>query len=114
MPRHCENTLRSKVKCGDKSTTTAIIAVRQVEPFEVGRERAMLREEDNILSNPISVKETIRWSSDYFLFSEIEGTLIRNKVLFRQPCANSCRELAQWAGTRFLPNRFKQVNPAFR
>ncbi|GBN02598.1 hypothetical protein AVEN_174995-1 [Araneus ventricosus] len=57
MPRHCENTLRSIVKCRANSTTTAIIAVRQVKPFEVGRERAMLREEDNILSNPISGTE---------------------------------------------------------
>ncbi|GBO40529.1 hypothetical protein AVEN_138262-1 [Araneus ventricosus] len=57
MPRHCINTLRSIVKCRANSTTTAIIAVRQVRPFEVGRERAMLREEDNILSNPVSGTE---------------------------------------------------------
>ncbi|GBO15288.1 hypothetical protein AVEN_93639-1 [Araneus ventricosus] len=54
MPRHCVNTLRGIVKCRANSTTTAIIAVRQVKPFEVGRERAMLREENNILSNPVS------------------------------------------------------------
>ncbi|GBM33771.1 hypothetical protein AVEN_183032-1, partial [Araneus ventricosus] len=50
-PRHCVNTLLGIVKCLANSTTTPIIAVRQVKPFEVGRERAMLRE-DNILSNP--------------------------------------------------------------
>ncbi|GBM05952.1 hypothetical protein AVEN_80548-1 [Araneus ventricosus] len=54
MPRHCENTLRGIVKCCANSTTTATIAVRQVKSFEVGRERAMLRDEDNILCNPIS------------------------------------------------------------
>ncbi|GBO04888.1 hypothetical protein AVEN_233888-1 [Araneus ventricosus] len=58
MPRHCENTLRGIVKCRANSTTTAIIAVRQVKPFEVGSEKAMLREEDTILSNPISGAET--------------------------------------------------------
>ncbi|GBO38984.1 hypothetical protein AVEN_205359-1 [Araneus ventricosus] len=58
MPRHCGNTLRGIVKCRANSTTTATIAVRQVKPFEVGRERAMLREEDNILSNPVSGTET--------------------------------------------------------
>ncbi|GBN34200.1 hypothetical protein AVEN_25464-1 [Araneus ventricosus] len=56
--RHCINTLRGIVKCRANSTTTAIIAVRQVKPFEVGRERSMLREEDNILSNPVSRTET--------------------------------------------------------
>ncbi|GBN45261.1 hypothetical protein AVEN_111259-1 [Araneus ventricosus] len=54
MPRHCVNTLRGILKCRANSTTAAIIAVRQVKPFEVGRERDILREEDNILSNPVS------------------------------------------------------------
>ncbi|GBM92398.1 hypothetical protein AVEN_245691-1 [Araneus ventricosus] len=54
MPRHCIDTLRSIMKCRANSITTAIIAVRQVKSFEVGRERSMLREEDNILSNPVS------------------------------------------------------------
>ncbi|GBM30813.1 hypothetical protein AVEN_52607-1 [Araneus ventricosus] len=58
MPRHCINTLRGIGKCLANSTTTAIITVRQVKPFEVGRERSMLREEDNILSNPVSGMET--------------------------------------------------------
>ncbi|GBN37940.1 hypothetical protein AVEN_238742-1 [Araneus ventricosus] len=58
VPRHCINTLRSKVKCRANSTTTAVIAARQVKPFEVGKERSMLREEDNILSNPVSGTET--------------------------------------------------------
>ncbi|GBO05776.1 hypothetical protein AVEN_244196-1, partial [Araneus ventricosus] len=53
MPRNCVNTLLGIVRCRANSTTTALIAVRQVRPFEEGRERAMLREEDNILSNPI-------------------------------------------------------------
>ncbi|GBM58228.1 hypothetical protein AVEN_199708-1 [Araneus ventricosus] len=48
MPRHRESTLRGIVKCRAKSTISAIIAVREVKPFEVGRERAMLRE-DSIL-----------------------------------------------------------------
>ncbi|GBN24718.1 hypothetical protein AVEN_218140-1, partial [Araneus ventricosus] len=52
MPRQCINALRGIVKFRANSTTTAIIAVRQVKPFEVGRLIAMLREEDNILSNP--------------------------------------------------------------
>ncbi|GBM43717.1 hypothetical protein AVEN_60520-1 [Araneus ventricosus] len=51
MPRHCENTRRGIVKCCANSTTTAIIAVGQVKPFEVGRERT-------ILSNPVSGMET--------------------------------------------------------
>ncbi|GBO13487.1 hypothetical protein AVEN_22619-1, partial [Araneus ventricosus] len=50
MPRHCVNTLRGIVKRSANSTTAAKISVRQVKPFEVGRERAMLKEEDNILS----------------------------------------------------------------
>ncbi|GBM87531.1 hypothetical protein AVEN_21987-1 [Araneus ventricosus] len=53
MPRHCENTLRGIVKCRANSNTTALIVVRQVKPSEVGREMTMLREEDNILSNPV-------------------------------------------------------------
>ncbi|GBN53007.1 hypothetical protein AVEN_175098-1 [Araneus ventricosus] len=57
-PRHCINTLRDIVKCRANSTTTVIIAVRQVKSFEVGRERSMLREEANILSNPVSGTET--------------------------------------------------------
>ncbi|GBN88161.1 hypothetical protein AVEN_248121-1 [Araneus ventricosus] len=66
MPRHCVNTLRGIVKYRANSTTTAIIAVGgitafvasnpitpfiqdsiavgQMKPFEVGRERALLRE----------------------------------------------------------------------
>ncbi|GBN89406.1 hypothetical protein AVEN_255002-1 [Araneus ventricosus] len=58
MTRHCIDTLRGIVKCRANSTTTAIIAVRQVKSFEIGRERSMLREEDNILSNPVSGTET--------------------------------------------------------
>ncbi|GBM17947.1 hypothetical protein AVEN_171238-1 [Araneus ventricosus] len=62
MSRHCKNTLlgiyTTIVKRRANSTTTAIIAVRQVKPFEVGRERAVLREEDDILSNPVSGTET--------------------------------------------------------
>ncbi|GBM85766.1 hypothetical protein AVEN_74405-1 [Araneus ventricosus] len=54
MPRHRIDTLRGTVKCRANSTTTAVIAVRQVKPFEVGRERSVLREEDNILCNPVS------------------------------------------------------------
>ncbi|GBN22888.1 hypothetical protein AVEN_166270-1 [Araneus ventricosus] len=54
MPRRCIDTLRGIVKCRANSTTTAKIAVRQVKPFEVRRERSMLREDDNILSNPVS------------------------------------------------------------
>ncbi|GBN74649.1 hypothetical protein AVEN_194712-1 [Araneus ventricosus] len=54
MSRHCVDTLGGIVKCRANSTTTAMIAVRQVKPFEEGRERSMLREEDNILSNPVS------------------------------------------------------------
>ncbi|GBM06950.1 hypothetical protein AVEN_239658-1 [Araneus ventricosus] len=57
MSRHCVNTLRGIEKCRAISTTAAKIAVRQVKPFEEGRERAMLREEDNILSNPVSGTE---------------------------------------------------------
>ncbi|GBM48279.1 hypothetical protein AVEN_98029-1 [Araneus ventricosus] len=53
MPRHCVNTLRGIVKCRANSTTTAKIAVRHVKRFELDRERPMLREEDNILSNPV-------------------------------------------------------------
>ncbi|GBN13906.1 hypothetical protein AVEN_266431-1 [Araneus ventricosus] len=45
MPRHCENTFRGTVKCRAISTTTAVIAVREVKPSEIGRERAMFREE---------------------------------------------------------------------
>ncbi|GBM72601.1 hypothetical protein AVEN_107151-1 [Araneus ventricosus] len=56
MPRHCENKLRVIVKCRANSTTTAMIAVRQVKRLEVGRERTMLR--DDIVSNTVSGKET--------------------------------------------------------
>ncbi|GBN20022.1 hypothetical protein AVEN_254600-1 [Araneus ventricosus] len=57
IPRHCDNTHRGMVKCRTNSTTTAIIAVIEVKPFEVGSERAMLREEDNIFSNPVNGTE---------------------------------------------------------
>ncbi|GBN94238.1 hypothetical protein AVEN_226813-1 [Araneus ventricosus] len=51
MPRHCENTLRGIVKCSANSTTPAIIAVRQVKPFEVGRENAVPEEFSSGLYN---------------------------------------------------------------
>ncbi|GBL84887.1 hypothetical protein AVEN_200202-1 [Araneus ventricosus] len=57
MPIDCEKThWHYEVPC--QFHRTAIIAVREVKPFEVGRERAMLREEDNILSNSVSGTET--------------------------------------------------------
>ncbi|GBL69250.1 hypothetical protein AVEN_39688-1 [Araneus ventricosus] len=62
MPRHSESTLRCIVKCRASSTTTALIAVREVKLFEVDRERAMFRE-DNILSNLIrSTRSFASWS----------------------------------------------------
>ncbi|GBN52276.1 hypothetical protein AVEN_253198-1 [Araneus ventricosus] len=54
MPRQCDGTLCGIVKCRTSSTATALIAVREVKPFKVGRERAMFREENNTLSNPVS------------------------------------------------------------
>ncbi|GBM96737.1 hypothetical protein AVEN_91804-1 [Araneus ventricosus] len=54
IPIPCVGTLRGIVKYPANSATTAMIAVREVKTFEVGRERAMLRKEDNILSNPVS------------------------------------------------------------
>ncbi|GBM51062.1 hypothetical protein AVEN_123874-1 [Araneus ventricosus] len=63
LPRHCINTLRGIVKCRVNSTTTTIIAVRQVKPFEVDKERSMLREEDNILSNPVSETDYLSMQS---------------------------------------------------
>ncbi|GBN95298.1 hypothetical protein AVEN_151982-1 [Araneus ventricosus] len=69
MPRHCTNTLRGIVKCRANSTTTAVIAIRQVKPFEVGRERSMLRE-DSILSvpPPVIVPGGVRpWPGDWLL-----------------------------------------------
>ncbi|GBN03162.1 hypothetical protein AVEN_78175-1 [Araneus ventricosus] len=44
MPKYCEGTLRGIVKCRASSTAAALVAFRKVKPFEVGRERAMLRE----------------------------------------------------------------------
>ncbi|GBL80500.1 hypothetical protein AVEN_225206-1 [Araneus ventricosus] len=58
MPKHCEGTFRGIMKSRASSTTTALVAVRQVKTFEVGRERAMFRQEDNIFSNPVSGTET--------------------------------------------------------
>ncbi|GBN90588.1 hypothetical protein AVEN_73912-1 [Araneus ventricosus] len=58
IPRQCVNTLRGTVKCRANSTTAAIILVRQVKSFELDREMAMLREENNILSNPVSGTKT--------------------------------------------------------
>ncbi|GBN93829.1 hypothetical protein AVEN_125232-1 [Araneus ventricosus] len=52
LPEHSEGALRGTVKCRASTTTTALITARAVEPFEVGR--GMFREEDNILSNPVS------------------------------------------------------------
>ncbi|GBL82316.1 hypothetical protein AVEN_252481-1 [Araneus ventricosus] len=70
MPRHCEGTLRGIVKCHARSTTTALIAVREAKSSEVGREKAMFRE-DNTISSPVSeslhyatklnTKHTILW-----------------------------------------------------
>ncbi|GBN92546.1 hypothetical protein AVEN_213218-1 [Araneus ventricosus] len=57
MPRHCIDTLRGIMKCRANSTTTAIIAVRQVKPFEVSRERAMYREEDSTTTAIIAVRQ---------------------------------------------------------
>ncbi|GBN44429.1 hypothetical protein AVEN_37252-1 [Araneus ventricosus] len=58
MPRHCENTIRGIVKCRGISTTTALIAVRELKLSNVGKESVMFRETDNILSNPVSGTET--------------------------------------------------------
>ncbi|GBL93616.1 hypothetical protein AVEN_149989-1 [Araneus ventricosus] len=78
MPRHCINTLRGIVKCRANSTTTAIIAVRQVKPFEVGRESSMLREEDNILCNPpekpLATKERTKKVRSQIWLAEIDST----------------------------------------
>ncbi|GBN26240.1 hypothetical protein AVEN_270365-1 [Araneus ventricosus] len=63
MPRRSEGTLRGIVKCRASSTTAALIAVREVKPFEVGRERTLFREEDNILSNPVSGTKTY-WNKE--------------------------------------------------
>ncbi|GBO11705.1 hypothetical protein AVEN_242955-1 [Araneus ventricosus] len=57
MPRHYEGTLCGTVKCRASSTTAALIAFREVKPFEVGRKIAMFRERDNIISNPVSGME---------------------------------------------------------
>ncbi|GBM10117.1 hypothetical protein AVEN_92933-1 [Araneus ventricosus] len=38
MPRHCEGTLRGIVKCRASSTTTALIAVKDIKPFELDEE----------------------------------------------------------------------------
>ncbi|GBL84477.1 hypothetical protein AVEN_117227-1 [Araneus ventricosus] len=56
--RHCEGTLRGIAKCRYSSVTTALIAVTEVKPFEEGWKRAMFREEDSILSNPVSETKT--------------------------------------------------------
>ncbi|GBM91638.1 hypothetical protein AVEN_144675-1, partial [Araneus ventricosus] len=40
------------------TTTTTIIAVREMELFELGRDRTMFREDNNILSNPAGGKKT--------------------------------------------------------
>ncbi|GBN10152.1 hypothetical protein AVEN_77548-1 [Araneus ventricosus] len=66
MPRHCVNTLRGIVKCRANSTTATKIAVRQVKPFEVGRERSMLREEDN--TKTIGIEEPQNTETPEFLF----------------------------------------------
>ncbi|GBM17743.1 hypothetical protein AVEN_56052-1 [Araneus ventricosus] len=59
-PRHSKGAFRGIVKCRSCTTKTVLIAVREVEFFEVGRERAIFREEDNILSNPVKeVKERL-------------------------------------------------------
>lgn len=48
-------------------------------------------------------------SSDYFLIPKLKETLIWKSDFF-----NSCRELAQWTGTWFLPIWVKQMGPTFR
>ncbi|GBM77337.1 hypothetical protein AVEN_2171-1 [Araneus ventricosus] len=68
MTRHYENTFRDIVKCHANSTSTAIIAVRKVKPFQVDRKRAMLKEEDNILSNP--VREDVNFFSQRGYYTE--------------------------------------------
>ncbi|GBM45350.1 hypothetical protein AVEN_172969-1 [Araneus ventricosus] len=62
MPGQCERTLRDIVKYRARTTTTALNSVREVKPFEVGRERTMFREEDHILSNPVSAVISFLWS----------------------------------------------------
>ncbi|GBN18354.1 hypothetical protein AVEN_268155-1 [Araneus ventricosus] len=42
MPWNCEGTLCGLVKCRASSTTATLMAVREMKPFEVGRERAMM------------------------------------------------------------------------
>ncbi|GBN78087.1 hypothetical protein AVEN_55802-1 [Araneus ventricosus] len=58
MSRCCQGTLCGIAKCRASSTTTAIIAVEQVKPIEVGRERPMFREKESIFSNPLRGIET--------------------------------------------------------
>ncbi|GBM49282.1 hypothetical protein AVEN_137356-1 [Araneus ventricosus] len=62
MPGHCERTHRGIVKCRARTTITALNSVREVKPFEVGRERTMFREADHILSNPVSAVISFLWS----------------------------------------------------
>ncbi|GBO25666.1 hypothetical protein AVEN_37028-1 [Araneus ventricosus] len=71
MPRHCENTLREVPcqfhhNCNNRRQTG--------ETFEVGNERAMLKEEDNI---PISTRCStilLRYPHDIVRYSEYRIT----------------------------------------
>ncbi|GBM32515.1 hypothetical protein AVEN_156604-1 [Araneus ventricosus] len=53
MPRHCEGTFRGIVKGRAISTTTALIAVREVKPFEVGTEKSISSNSRIISFNPL-------------------------------------------------------------
>ncbi|GBN76623.1 hypothetical protein AVEN_154207-1 [Araneus ventricosus] len=57
IPRHWEGTVHGIVRA--RSTTIALIAVREMKPFEVGRGRSMFRE-DKALSNQVSGTKTNR------------------------------------------------------
>ncbi|GBN43013.1 hypothetical protein AVEN_214006-1 [Araneus ventricosus] len=71
MPRHCENTLRGTVKCRANSTTTAIIAVRQVKPYTTDPQCnrvSKVQLSDLTTSLDLSLKKGVSIKNLYFLF----------------------------------------------
>lgn len=49
----------------------------------------------------------------HWTFSSIKEIPMWKKAVFRQWCEKSCRELAQWEGTWFLPRTVKQFGCEF-
>ncbi|GBN08762.1 hypothetical protein AVEN_141851-1 [Araneus ventricosus] len=81
VPRHCINILHGIVKCRANSTTIAIIVVRQVKSFEVGKVHVERRHSRSGVNKYGSLQ-----GFQYSVFSSVRNRLSKGE---RKLCSNA-------------------------